>query len=81
VRALVRTVVHMPAPQLDPERVIRARYDLGLSAAELARRSGLSKQLISDIEHGRRPGSAESQKAIADVLGVAPSNLWIKEAA
>ncbi len=80
VRALLRTVVHMRTPRLDPERVIRARYALGLNAAELARRANLSKQLVSDIEHGRRSGSPETQKAIADALGVSPDALWLEPA-
>lgn len=70
----------MRTPQLDPDRVIKARYSLGLSAAELAKRSGLSKTFICDVEHGRRNGSAETQKAIADVLGVSPADLWAEAA-
>lgn len=66
----------MRTPQLDPDRVTKARYTLGISSAELARRAGLSKQTISDIENGRRPGSPETHKAIADALGVEPADLW-----
>ncbi|HWD83306.1 MAG TPA: helix-turn-helix transcriptional regulator [Kribbella sp.] len=66
----------MRTPRLDPDRVIKARYNQGLTATELAKRSGLSKQLISQIEHGRRAGSVETQKAIADALGVLPADLW-----
>lgn len=60
--------------------MIRARYNQGLTATELAKRSGLSKQLISQIEHGRRAGSVESQKAIADALGLDPADLWAEVA-
>lgn len=66
----------MRTPKLDPERVIKARYSQGMTATELAKRSGVSKQLISGIEHGRRAGSVETQKAIADALGVTPADLW-----
>lgn len=78
VRALLSTVTGMRTPKLDPDRVIKARYALGYTGSELARRSGVSKQLINEIEHGRRPGSPETQKAIADALGVTPADLWLE---
>jgi len=81
VRALVSTVQFMQRPQLDAELVIKARYKRGLTAAELARRAGLSKTFICDVEHGRRGGSPETQKAIAEALDMPLADLWIKEAA
>lgn len=66
----------MQRPKLDAELVTKARYERGLNASELARKAGISKQLLADIEHGRRPGSPATQKAIADALGIQLAELW-----
>jgi transcriptional regulator with XRE-family HTH domain len=71
----------MQRPQLDAERVTKARYSRGLNAAELAEKAGISKQLLSDIEHGRRFGSPATQKRIADALELEVAELWAKEGA
>lgn len=71
----------MQRPQLDAELVIKARYTRGLTAAELARRAGLSKTFICDVEHGRRGGSPETQKAIADALDMPLDELWAEQVA
>lgn len=51
-----------------PVTVIRAWR--GLTAAELARRAGLHRVQIHDIESGRRSGSVVTMRKIADALGV-----------
>ena len=42
----------------------------GLTAAELARRAGLNRVQIHDIETGKRGGSVATMKRIADALEV-----------
>ena len=42
----------------------------GLTAAELARRAGLHRVQIHDIESGKRGGSVTTMKRIADALDV-----------
>lgn len=61
--------------QIDPEKFLRARKFLGLSQYELARRSGLSRSFISDIEHSRRQPRALAARALADALGVVVEDL------
>lgn len=46
------------------------RVEAGLSQTALALAAGVSKQLINDLEHGRRIGSAPTLRALADALGV-----------
>ena len=46
----------------------KLRTNLGLSMAEVARRVGVSKAYISDIEKGREP-SVQTLARIAEVLG------------
>lgn len=48
-----------------------AREQLGLSQAGLARRSGVSKRLVGEIERGQRPNvSLETTLRLLDTLGV-----------
>lgn len=49
----------------------------GLSNGELARRSGVNRVQIRDIEAGRATGSARTVAALADALGVDASDLVI----
>ncbi len=81
MRETARNVHIVRTPRLDPQRVIKARYALGLSGTELAKRAKVSRSLISDIEHGRRAGSPETQRLIADALGVEPAELWAEAVA
>lgn len=60
---------------IDPEKFLKAREFLGLSQYELARRSGLSRSFVSDIEHSRRRPRALAARALADVLGVMTEDL------
>jgi transcriptional regulator with XRE-family HTH domain len=52
------------------------RLDKLLSIGELARRSGLTKKSIIDLEYGRRPSPHfETIRRICDVLEVRPSEV------
>lgn len=55
-----------------PKDVRGLRKTAGLSQAELARRAGLSRSLICEIESGRRGLTASSRIRIAEVLDVQP---------
>src|SRR5690349_7991725 len=56
---------------LDGEHPITAfRNWRGLAVAELSRRSGVNRIQILDIESGRRRGSVDTLRRIADTLGV-----------
>ena len=57
----------------------RARYDAGLSMQDLHEKSGVAKSTLIDVESGRRFPRAETAKAIADALGVKPSDLFFDE--
>jgi len=46
------------------------RRHFGLSAQGLAERAEVSAAYLSEIENGRKPGSIEAHKAIAEALGV-----------
>ena len=60
--------------------VRRERERAGVSAAELARRSGVSKATISQIEAGSANPNVETLWAIATALG-APAEVRAEEAA
>lgn len=51
-----------------PVRVLREHR--GLSAGELARRAGISASYLSEIETGRKPGSAQALRRLAEALDV-----------
>jgi transcriptional regulator with XRE-family HTH domain/CheY-like chemotaxis protein len=55
--------------------VRRAREELGLSRKELARRAGLSYSYLSELENGAKSASSETYLAIAEALGMRPSQL------
>ncbi|SBV91369.1 Phage-related transcriptional regulator [uncultured Alphaproteobacteria bacterium] len=42
----------------------------GFSALALAKKSGVSQAYLSEIETGKKPGSVEAYKAIAEALSV-----------
>jgi transcriptional regulator with XRE-family HTH domain len=61
---------------IDPEKFVAARKRLGpISQYELARRSGLSRSFVSDIEKSRRLPRALAAQALADALGVTVEDL------
>lgn len=56
---------------LDGENKVKVwRSHRGLTARELAEKSGLSASYISEIESGRKEGSISAMKKIAGVLGL-----------
>jgi DNA-binding XRE family transcriptional regulator len=57
---------------LDGENPVRVlREWRGLTQAETARRAGLHRVQLHDVETGKSRGSVDTLKAIADALGVA----------
>ncbi|TPE47216.1 helix-turn-helix transcriptional regulator [Amaricoccus solimangrovi] len=61
---------------LDGESPLRVwREYRGLSQAELARRSGINRVVIADVEAGRKGGSVATFKATAEALGVTIDDL------
>jgi transcriptional regulator with XRE-family HTH domain len=53
------------------DRIRQTRLDYGMSQAELARRIGISKTAMNQIESGKTPDPQVSRIiAIAEVLGV-----------
>ena len=61
---------------LDGESPVAVYRDWrGLSQSELARRSGVNRTQIADIEAGRKTGSVATLKKLAGALGVAIDDL------
>ena len=60
-------------------RLRAAREQAGLTQAQAARVLGLHRPSISEMEAGRRRGSAEELKGLSDVYDVDPS--WLLGAA
>jgi len=57
-------------------RAIRAiRAELGIERRELAERSGVSYPYLSEIETGKKRPSSRALVALAEALGLAPSEL------
>lgn len=53
------------------ERVLLARRDLNINQDELARRAGISRPFVSDIERGKTTNvGVETVQALAEALGV-----------
>lgn len=63
-----------PTPPLWREALGRAlrlrRTDLGLTLAQVSRRSGVSTQFLSEVERGLKDPSSEVIEAVAVVLGL-----------
>lgn len=57
-------------PQIDGTKVEDLRWLKRLTASELARRAGISRQHLTRIRHNGRDASLKVQRAIADVLEV-----------
>lgn len=51
------------------DNLVRYRKERGLSQVELAGRLGTQKQVICDLEHGRRAISKRMAKALAELFG------------
>ena len=60
--------------RVDADKLVRLRWDAGLSQRELARRAGVSHNAVHLLERGGGVKPA-TLKAIADVLGVRPTEL------
>lgn len=61
---------------IEGESVLRLwREHRGLSQSELSRRAGVNRVQIADIEAGRRNGSVETFRKLAQALGVTIDDL------
>jgi DNA-binding XRE family transcriptional regulator len=61
---------------IDGETPVRALRDWrGLSASELARRAGLHRVVVHEIETGKKRGSIDTMKKVAGALGVMVDDL------
>ena len=57
----------------NPGRLIRGgRTREGWTQVELAKRLGVSKSVVSDLEHGRRPISKKMAAKLGEVFGSTP---------
>lgn len=65
------------ARELNHSAVRVMRELVGLSGRELARRCGLSEGSMSNIEHGLHKVAPDTQRKIADVLGVPLDSITI----
>lgn len=63
--------------QIEPGALIRARTKLGLTQAEVAVAAGVSRQLIGDLEKGKRAATGAVARAIAAALEVSPAEIVI----
>ncbi len=54
--------------QDSPVKVLRLHY--GLTQSELAKRAGLSRPYLTEIETGKKDGSLRALKSIAEALDV-----------
>lgn len=68
-----------PQPDRRLPGLVSTLHNSGIKQADLAERSGLSPQYVSDILNGRRSGWA-SRKALADALGVTVADLITEQA-
>jgi transcriptional regulator with XRE-family HTH domain len=59
----------------DPAKVIRRRYDLGRSQADVGSASGVGAPHLSEIENGLRNPTAPTLARIAAELGCKASDL------
>ncbi|MCF8496033.1 MAG: helix-turn-helix transcriptional regulator [Alphaproteobacteria bacterium] len=58
----------LAARQEHPLKILRGHR--GLTQAQLAEKSGLSRPYLTEIERGKKDGSVRALKALAEVLGV-----------
>jgi len=71
---------HRGHPQMIGTRIREVRLGRGLSVSELARRAGVSKSLISQVERGQANPSVDTARAIALALEVPLFSLFLEEA-
>lgn len=61
---------------LNGERALRVYRDLrGLTQEALAAKAGVNRVTVAEIETGRKQGSVESLRALANALGIALDDL------
>ncbi|MFF8406984.1 helix-turn-helix transcriptional regulator [Streptomyces sp. NPDC015684] len=60
---------------IDPQRLTRRRVEAGLSQYGLARKAGISRQLVSAVSNGKASFSPETLAKVADVLGCQVADL------
>ncbi|MFF3847977.1 helix-turn-helix transcriptional regulator [Streptomyces sp. NPDC002328] len=60
---------------IDPQRLMRRRVEAGLSQTALARKVGVSKQLVNAVSLGKANFSPETLAKVAEVLGCQISDL------
>jgi transcriptional regulator with XRE-family HTH domain len=60
---------------MNGERLRAARMRAGLTQTELGQQVGLSQSMIGALERNQRTASRETERAIADVLGIPPDSL------
>lgn len=65
----------VPVLRVNPERLKRARKNLGITQPELATRSGLSQGFLSKLEAGKADISLEKIQTLATALGVSAKYL------
>ena len=75
----------MPSPphltfQLDGQKIIERRIELGLLQKDLAQLAGISAQFLNDVERGRRGCSPPVRLRIADALDTTVRSLAQGEA-
>lgn len=58
------------ARAINPAALTMARELVGLSQSELSRRAGLHRGSVHRIEKGEHPITPQTQRALADALGV-----------
>ena len=61
---------------IDGDKVEYYRVRRAKTRKDLARDTGFSYSLISQIENGNTGGSVESAKRIADALGLSIDDIW-----
>jgi len=54
------------------------RQEIGLSRREVAQRAGLSYPYLSELETGKKRGSPDSIRAVAEALGLGQDELWAR---
>ena len=59
------------ARAINPPALREIRQLVGISQRELGRRAGLGSGSVNNIEAGKHPVTPETQRKLADVLGVA----------
>jgi transcriptional regulator with XRE-family HTH domain len=56
-------------------RLKELRDKAALSQEDLAKRSGVARATVADLESGKRPARPSTRRKLAEALGVAPHEL------